>query len=737
MTRPAKAGRVTSASGFRERVEAASGIVPAEPSAEGVQQSLHELRAREIELGRQAQELRRAYEEMEIARDRYRELYALVIRRDRGLVERLVECSPGILLVLDCHGQILRANSRLADVVDLALEEVIGRNFCSVITAEGTSAPLLEAFDRAMSSHSSVLARSTPLPAEGGIAREIEWCFTAFEDELGAVAGVIARGQDVTERSRDEEATHQARRLEAVGTLTSSVAHDFNNVLMGIIGCADLALHRLPPHGRAHGYVEQMKATAMGGAAVINRLMAFARRQDTERKVIDLNSLVARMDTMLRHLLGEDIELCASLTAANAAISCQPGEIEQLVMNLSVNARHAMARGGRLTIATREAVVFEDDLLRRGIAAGRYVVLEVTDTGAGMDESTRKRIFEPFFTTRRGSNGSGLGLASVYATVEEHEGYIDVETAIGQGSRFTVHLPQSADSPARPSVAPDAPLGVQAGGETVLVIEDEPLIRLSVSHYLGRHGYRVLEAANEREVKRLLGDYAGPIDVLLTDMVLPGRGGPEIAAVVRAARPSVRVVFMSARPNEALVEEGRISDGTPTLQKPFTEGALISRVRLALAERALQPPRLARIGGVDAPFRLPRPRLLLVEDQAAARLAGSELLEELGYDVIAVANGGAAIGTCRDQRDAIDVIVTDVGLPDFSGADVARRVRSFLPGVGIVLLSGSSEDDTGVADLLQEPNTAFVQKPIEIARLTRAIDDLLEGTRRARAIRRR
>jgi PAS domain S-box-containing protein len=658
----------------------------------------------------------------------------LALDRERGFADRLIEAAPALVLVLGSDGRVQRFNSYMSDVTGYALQEVAGEDWCATFVPESARAPAREAIARVAAGTANLRPHVTPIVTRSGAVREIEWSHTTFESDAGDIIGIVAIGQDITDRKRIEQDIRQAHKMEAVGVLASGVAHDFNNVLMGIIGCADLALNRLSHQDHAWSYVEQMKAAALGGASVINRLMAFARRQQTERKVLDLNSLVARMDTMLRHLLGEDIELCTALTAVNAAISCQPDEIEQLVMNLSVNARHAMPKGGRLTLSTLEVEFVEDGEQRpTGLGEGSYVVLEVVDTGSGMDELTRRRIFEPFFTTKQSGSGTGLGLSMVYATVQEHAGQIDVESAPGLGSRFSIYFPQSTEPPTRPSVAPDAPLGAQSGGETVLLVEDEPLVRLSVSHYLERHGYRVLEATSERDVLRILDEHAGPIDVLLSDTVLPGLSGPEIAPVVRAARPDVRVVYMSAHPNETLVAEGRIPPGTPTLQKPFTESALVSRIRQALSDY-VHIPGPARIS-LELGLRPDRPRLLLVEDQDAARDASRELLEELGYEVSAVASGGAALAACRDAGEAFDVIVTDVGLPDFSGVEVARRIRLLFHGVGIIFLSGRFGDDIALSEMLDEANTAFVQKPVEMARLARTIESVLAASHRGRSMR--
>jgi PAS domain S-box-containing protein len=644
----------------------------------------------------------------------------LALERQRGFADRLIEAVPALVLSLGCEGHILGFNSRMAELSGYSLDEIIGQDWLEQLVTEEARGEVRDAFAHALRG-GRPRELVAPMLSKSGALRQIQWHFATMESQTGETSGLVALGQDVTDRHRAEQELRQANKMEAVGTLASGIAHDLNNVLAGIIGCSDVALGRLDFESPVRVPVEQAKSAALGGAQVIHRLMAFASRQPTERKVVDINSLIGRLDAMLRHLLGEDVEFLTSLRAENANVACQADELEQVFMNLCVNARHAMPLGGTLTVYTRE--------VRRGdpeipeIPAHEdvgYVAVEVTDTGSGMDEKTRERLFEPFFTTRPAGQGTGLGLSSVYATVHHHGGHIRVSSELGKGTTFVVYLPQSSEPAAPPSIAPEAPLSSHGGGETVLVVEDEPLVRLAMRHYLERRGYQVLEAAHHREVSQILARHEGPIDVLLTDTVLPGKSGTQIAAMVHAARPSVQTVYVSGHSNVMLVSDGRIPAGTPTLQKPFTEAALISRIREALS-RSQVPSE----SGIRKPA--PRPRLLLVEDHADIRATLADLLAEFGYEVMTAENGASALSQCEQATENVDLLVTDITLPDVGGLELTKRIRHRFTGIGVLMVSGKRpEDIPGMAQALREPRTAFLQKPMDFDRLSELLVTLVQ-----------
>ncbi len=657
-----------------------------------------------------------------IEREARRQNAENALERQRSFADRLIEAVPSIVLSLDVDGRILGFNARMSTLSGYSVAEVIGNDWFERFVVEEARGSVREAFARALSgARGGELNVVAPMPTKSGALRQIEWNYATIENQDGETSGLVAIGQDVSEKRRVEDELRQANKMEAVGTLASGIAHDFNNVLAGIIGCADVALSRLQHDSSARPALDQLKVSALGGAQVIHRLMAFARRQPSARTVFDLNELVVRLGSMLSRLLGEDVALHTRLSDTNAAVRGQPDEIEQVLVNLCINARHAMPRGGDLDIATREVHIGEEIAAHPALPPGTYVVVEVSDTGTGMDPKTRERVFEPFFTTKLPGHGTGLGLSSVYATVQNHGGHIEVASELGIGTTFSVYLPQSSDPVVHASEGPDSdrPLTVRPVGETVLIVEDEPLVRLAMRHYLERHGYHVLEAADDGDVGRILDEYGGPIDVVLTDMVLPGKSGPEIAEQVRANRPNARVIYTSAHPNEVLVSDGRLSANTPTLQKPFSERALVTRVRESR-------PNLTILTSSPLPSRVAgRPRLLLIEDHDEIRLSLEDLLTFLGYEVVARRDGATAASAYESPNSRFDLLVTDVSLPDANGVDLARIVRRKFPALGVLLLSGyASTEIIGMESILAEPSTVFLQKPVDLARLSGALQRL-------------
>ncbi|MCA9689704.1 MAG: PAS domain S-box protein [Myxococcales bacterium] len=374
--------------------------------------------------------------------------------------------------------------------------------------------------------------------------------------------------RDLSEVKQLEREFLQSQKMEAVGRLTSGIAHDFNNLLMGIIGCADMALAELEPDTSTRKNIEDLRGAAQRGAAIVRNLLKFGRRSIEQAVVVDLCALLGDLKPMLTRLLGEDVELEVSIPSAPALVRWDTGQLEQVVMNLVVNARHAMPDGGRLTISVR------DD-------AG-WLLLQVTDTGCGMDEATLARIFEPFFTTRTG-DGTGLGLSTARGLIERAGGSITVESAPGQGTTFSIRLPRAkapeAPKPRRPPTTTAAAVTTQAA--RVLVVEDEKLVRLTVRHYLEKAGYQVLEAGDGERAMMTANQEA--FDVLLTDMTLPGISGQELASALTARLPTLPVIFMTAHEPEDLRASGRLPEQSVALKKPFDESELVEAIRFGLS----------------------------------------------------------------------------------------------------------------------------------------------------------
>jgi two-component system cell cycle sensor histidine kinase/response regulator CckA len=410
----------------------------------------------------------------------------------------------------------------------------------------------------------------------------------------GTIYAIMSILMDVTEAKAAEETRNrltmveeqlrQSQKMEAVGRLAGGVAHDFNNLLTAISGYSDLLLHRLPDYSTLRRDVEEIRKAGDRAAALTRQLLAFSRRQFLQPEVLDLNGLVTKMTQMLRHMIGENIELSIDLSPSLSRVKADPGQIEQAILNLAVNARDAMPDGGRVTIATADAELSPSYAATHPeVRPGPHVLLSVADTGQGMSVETQAHLFEPFFTTKERGNGTGLGLATVYGIVQQSGGHIRVNSAADRGSTFLIYLPRieaaedrdrGADRPLLPHASP--------GTETVLLAEDEEVVRRLARELLTGNGYKVLEAANGREALLLSEGHRGEIHLLLTDVVMPKMSGRELGERIRLQRPGLRVLYMSGYTDDAILRRGVLEGGIPFLQKPFTPEAFARKVREVL-----------------------------------------------------------------------------------------------------------------------------------------------------------
>jgi PAS domain S-box-containing protein len=396
--------------------------------------------------------------------------------------------------------------------------------------------------------------------------------------EDGHLVRVWGTQRDVSEQRHLEEQFRQAQKMEAVGQLAGGIAHDFNNLLTAILGNTQLLLRDLPPGDVKRGDVEEIRKASERAASLTRQLLAYSRRQMLQPEVLDLNVVVADLDRMLRRLIGEHIALATVLAQDLGRVRADPNQIEQVLVNLAVNARDAMPGGGKLTIETSNAELDEHWASEHlGAHAGSYVMVAVTDTGTGMEPAVRAHLFEPFFTTKEVGKGTGLGLATVYGIVKQSGGYISVYTEPGHGTSFKVYLPRLAVTGA-PAPAPPVRSAAR-GSETVMVVEDEAAVLSLSRRALEAQGYVVLAASDGAAALRILERHGGPIDLLLTDVVMPGISGRELAEQLTARRPGVRVLYMSGYPGDAVVQQGTLAPGSAFLQKPFSPDGLARKVR--------------------------------------------------------------------------------------------------------------------------------------------------------------
>ena len=391
--------------------------------------------------------------------------------------------------------------------------------------------------------------------------------------------------RDITERRRLEEQLRRAQEMEVIGRLSGGVAHDFNNMLTAITGCSDFLLAGLDSDDPKRGDVEEIKQAADRAAGLTQQLLAFSRKQLLQLQVLDLNAVLESTEKMLQRVIGEDVELTATLEPSIGRVKADPRRIEQVIMNLAVNARDAMPQGGRLTLETRNVDLSQDYARSRmDVEPGRYVMLAVSDTGVGMNENTQAHLFEPFFTTKEDGKGTGLGLATVYGIVKQVGGHILVYSELGRGTSFKVYLPRT-DEAAEPYRLAPVPVETALGSETIVLVEDEALVRGVAHRALTRSGYTVLQARDGEEATRACQRHEGPLHLLLTDVVLPGgMSGREIATQLVRLHPELKVLYMSGYTDDAIVRHGVLDPGIAFLAKPFTPAVLAAKVREVLDE---------------------------------------------------------------------------------------------------------------------------------------------------------
>jgi two-component system cell cycle sensor histidine kinase/response regulator CckA len=490
----------------------------------------------------------------------------------RNLVER---ANDGIVIVQDTL--VKYTNSRLAEITGYTVEEMLGTLYANYIHPDELP-KVVGHYERRMAGEEVRSIYETALRHKDGskVDVEINAGIITFQGRPANLAFI----RDITERKRLEEQLLQAQKMEAVGRLAGGVAHDFNNLLTAIIGYSDLLLMGLSQDNPLHRDVAEIKKAADRAASLTSQLLAFSRKQVLQPTVLDLNATVANIEKMLRRLIREDIQLVTVLDPTLERVKADPGQIEQVLMNLAVNARDAMPQGGKLTIETANAYLDEDYARQHlEVQPGPYVMLAVSDTGVGMNEETQSHLFEPFFTTKEVGRGTGLGLATVYGIVKQSGGHVWVSSEPGRGTTIKVYLPRIEESieSDRQAQFPAAPL---QGQETVLLVEDEDVVRNLARRVLLKRGYTVLEASDGGEALHLCEQHKGPIHLLVTDVVMPGgMSGRELAERLTPLQPEMRVLYISGYTDDAIIHHGVLETGTAFLQKPFTPAALANKVR--------------------------------------------------------------------------------------------------------------------------------------------------------------
>lgn len=531
--------------------------------------------------------------------------------------------------------------------------------------------------------------------------------------------GGVVRSVDVTDRLHDEAALRQAHKMEAVGQLTGGMAHDFNNILQIVQANLDLMKRRLADDADALDRLENASAAAERGARLTQQLLAFARKQSLAPQPTNVARLVADLSDLLRHALGERIalELDVAPDAWNARID--PGQLENAILNLAINARDAMVEGGTVRVQVSNATLDRRySALHPEAVPGSYVLVSVDDTGSGMPSDIVAHAFDPFFTTKEEGKGTGLGLSMVYGFIQQSSGYIRLDSAPQQGTSVKMYLPRTLDAVVE---MPRAPVGGAAGRQRILLVEDNEHVRLAIAEMLQDRGYRVVVAENPDAALSLLERDAA-FDLLLSDVVMPGTvTAVELARQAQRLRPSMSVLLMSGFARDLVTGHDAMS--LPMIAKPFHSEELIAKVHSMLAAvTEAPPPSVTTVEAAPPPAARPKRHVLLVEDEVVLRMSTTDMLERLDCSVVAVGSGEEALKLLPEA--GFDLLVTDLGLPGMSGTELAAQARRQLPELPVVIASGYGgfESDLG--------NVRFISKPYSSIDLEQAVKALaLTGSR--------
>ncbi|TMG08195.1 MAG: response regulator [Chloroflexi bacterium] len=501
------------------------------------------------------------------------------LREREEYFKSLIEQAMDIIAVLDADGAVRYASPSVLPLLGYGAEELVGQHIFDLVHPDDIG-PALRVFAEGVATGQGGRLLGLQVRHKDGTYRSLEAIGRYLLDDP-VVRGVVINARDVTERRSLERQLLQAQKMEAVGRLAGGIAHDFNNVLTAIFGYADLLTEEFPAGSPARQDLEEIRKAATRASALTRQLLAFSRQQVLAPMVLSVNDLVDEVDKMLRRLVGEDVELRLILARDAGNVRADSGQLQQVIMNLVVNARDAMPTGGKLVIETADAELTEQYAeLHQAVIPGRYVMLAVSDTGVGMDAQTKARIFEPFFTTKEKGKGTGLGLSTVYGIVKQSGGYVWVYSEPGHGTTFKLYLPR-VDAPAEPQ-APPRETATLTGTETILLAEDDEILRPLTKGLLARLGYTVLDAESAEQALAVAGARQGPIHLLVADVVMPGASGRELARRLAQSRPETRVLYVSGYTDDAIVHHGMLEPGLKFLQKPFTPAVLARKVREVL-----------------------------------------------------------------------------------------------------------------------------------------------------------
>lgn len=626
----------------------------------------------------------------------------------------LIEASADGIAVISGGHRILQANRSFAQMLGYAPDEVTALHTWDW-EASMTEADIRREFADLARIQTTFETRHR---RKDGTVFDVE--VSASGLSFGGESVILTICRDITARKKAEAAREklqvqlmQAQKMESVGRLAGGVAHDFNNMLSVIQGHAALALEQVDSSSPIRAGLLEIEKAAQRSARLTHELLAFARKQASDPRPVDLNGTVGRVHTMLGRLLGEEVELVFRPAEGLWLVRADPAQVDQLLANLCVNARDAIAGPGRITLETGNVTLDEVWCASHaGSRPGPFVQLTIADTGCGMPPDVLAHLFEPFFTTKEVGRGTGLGLATAYGIVQQNAGFIEVESVPGKGTAFQIYFPRF-DGPAGSGDEPAAGGAPRGSGETILVVEDEPALLALATTMLEGLGYRVLAAETPDSALRLAEGHAGELRLLLTDVIMPGMNGRTLAERVARLVPGLPCLFMSGYTADVIAHRGLLGGGVRLLAKPFSPLALAVHVDEALRAPAGPSP------GAAGPLAPPAPRapargkrVLFVDDDSSLVVLMERVLARLGHEVTAFSDPGAALRAFVAAPDAYDAVVTDISMPGYSGLELARRILDTRPGATVVVTSGyvSEEDEVaalaaGALKVLQKPST--------------------------------
>jgi PAS domain S-box-containing protein len=614
--------------------------------------------------------------------------------READLLYRAVFDNAGESLFVveaqaDGRHTLLDVNRAFQTALDRTIDDIRGRDIRELVPGE-VGEGLVRHYNAVLASGQPALIRTEATTSRG--LRVWESTLVPVADETGRANRIVGAARDVTERERTEAQVRTTQKMEAIGHLTGGVAHDFNNLLQVIRGNLEL----LEPHVQGADQAEQRLRNALHGAErasqLTRQLLAFARRQPLEPRVVNLGRLVDNMTDLLSRTLGESVSVEPVIAGGLWNTLADPAQVESAVLNLAINARDAMPEGGQLRLALANVTLDDAAASALELEPGDYVAMTISDTGHGMDAETLARAFEPFFTTKGVDKGTGLGLSMVYGFVKQSQGHIHIDSAPGEGTTVAIYLPRSSRSEdaaraaAKPRVAPPS--------EVILVVEDEEMVRTAAVSMLRDMGYTCIHAHDAAAALAML-ESGVKVDLLFTDVVMPGPiGSRELSERAQAMHPGLPVLFTSGYSQDVIVHHGRLDEGVQLLSKPYQKEDLARRVR----------------GLLDGA----RPVVLIVEDEPLVRLSAVDMIEELGFVVLEAEDAPEALAHI-ERGERIDILFCDVGLPGVRGPELAKKATVLRPGLRVIFASGYGDATEGVGAGL------FLSKPYDREDLERTL----------------